>query len=122
MPTGITGTTGLTIAGISTIVLLLICATFCLLTVLPGPTSAPGVDEHRRRWKQWVDKERRGNTLGDIADSYLMAHNADDPFPVGDAFLRADRRAGHFISAAAAMLAALVCLTILLLMVYLQVT
>ena len=38
-------------------------------------------------------KERRGGLLGDFADSYLVAHNTGDRYPVGDAFARADRRA-----------------------------
>lgn len=120
LPEGVELTTPLKVAGITTVVLLLMCALFCLLTVLPGPTTAPGVDEHRERWKRWLAKEGRGKALGDIADSYLMAHDAEDGFPVGDAYTRADRRAGFFITAAAAMLVSLISLAVLLLLIYQQ--
>ncbi|NYD40034.1 hypothetical protein [Nocardioides panaciterrulae] len=120
LPEGVELTTSLKVAGITTVVLLLMCALFCLLTVLPGPTTAPGVDEHRERWKRWLAKEGRGKVLGDIADSYLMAHDAQDGFPVGDAYTRADRRAGFFITAAAAMLVSLISLAVLLFLIYQQ--
>lgn len=120
LPAGVEVTTGLKVGGVTTVVLLLVCALFCLLTVLPGPTTAPGVDEHRERWKQWLAREGRGKVLGDIADSYLMAHNAQDGFPVGDAYTRADRRAGFFVTAAAAMLMSLIALAVLLLLIYQQ--
>jgi hypothetical protein len=122
LPSGVSITTAMQVAGVATVLLLLACALFCLLTILPGPTTAPGVDELRQHWVGWLAKDRRGKVLGDIADSYLMAHDSpDDSFPVGDAYARADRRAGFFNVAASAMLAALTCLAFLLFLIYQQV-
>ena len=114
-------TTCIQIAGIATVLLLLICALFSLLTLAPGSASAPGIDELRAKWQSWLNNERRGKALGDIADSYLMAHEGSDHVPLLMARRRANWRAGFFITAAAAMLAALVGLAVLLFLVYQQV-
>jgi hypothetical protein len=108
------------VTGIVTIGSLLVCAVACLVTLLPGGATAPGVDELRSKWLGWVAKERRGKVLGDIADSYLMLHGSPEHFPVGDGFARADRRATAFIAAAAAMLVALIALALLLFLIYEQ--
>jgi hypothetical protein len=50
------------ITGIATIGSLLVCAVACLVTLLPGGATAPGVDELRAKWKGWVAKERRSAT------------------------------------------------------------
>jgi hypothetical protein len=49
-----------------------------------------------------------------------MLHGSPDHFPVGDAFSRADRRASAFITAASAMLVALIALAVLLFLIYQQ--
>lgn len=121
IPHGVDVTLPIKIAGFVTVALLLTCAVFCLLTMVPGPTTAPGVDELRTRFSKWVSKERRGKTLGDIADSYLMIHDVSEKsFPVGDAYERADKRASRFTGAAAAMLGALASLAVLLFLIYQQ--
>lgn len=120
LPEGVRVTLCIQVAGIVAIASLLVCAAACLITILPGATTAPGVDELRKNWERWLEKEGRGKVLGDIADSYLMANDSRDGFPVGDAYQRADRRAAAFIWAAAAMLMALVALAVLLFLIYQQ--
>ena len=82
---------GSAMAAIATVAFLLLTAYFCLRTLLPGSASAPGVDELRRDWLRWTEKQGRGKTLGLIADSYLMVNDMKDDFPVGDAYAEADR-------------------------------
>ncbi|WP_182378704.1 hypothetical protein [Nocardioides sp. WS12] len=121
IPKGIDVSLWITIAAISTIVCLLACALCCLLTILPGPSTAPGVDEVRTKWIEWLGGDGRGKILGYVTDSYLMAHDTvSKDFPVGAAYARADKRANRFVAAAAAMLAALVCLSALLCLMYQQ--
>lgn len=121
IPKGIDVTTWVTVAAISTIVCLLACALCCLLTILPGPSTAPGADEVRAKWIDWLGGDGRGKVLGYVADSYLMAHDPTSPdFPIGAAYARADKRANRFVAAAASMLAALVCLSVLLFLMYQQ--
>ena len=121
LPEGVNYTGCIQIAGIATISSLLVCAIFSLLTLAPGSSSAPGIEELRDKWTDWLDKEGRGKVLGDIADSYLMAHKGSKHVPVVMAHKRARWRAGYFMTAAGAMLTALVSLAILLLLVYEQI-
>jgi|GEM_PF-2586329 len=121
LPKGASANAWVTVAAALTVGLLVLTAYFCLRTLLPGTASAPGVDELRQRWKDWTRRSGRGKVLGFIADSYLMVDDLDERFPVGDAYVEADRRAKFFKNAALAMLAALTSLVVLLVAIYQQV-
>ena len=102
---------------VATVGLLLLTAHFCLRTLLVTRSSAPGAADLRGMWSTWANGKRRGTAHGDIAETYLKAKTPNIVNPVEDAIQEADRRSEQFKNAVAAMLAALACLSVILLLI-----
>jgi len=117
LPGGVEPDACLFVLVVATVALLLLTAYFCLRTIVVTRSSAPSSDDLKEMWSKWASAERRGSAHGDIAETYLKAKTPDVVNPVEDAVEEAKNRSRWFRNATAAMLAALACLAILLLLI-----
>jgi ABC-type transport system involved in cytochrome bd biosynthesis fused ATPase/permease subunit len=117
LPGGVEMDTGMFVLLVAVIALLILTAYFCLRTLNVSKSSAPGADDLRAMWTDWVTNTRRGKACGDVAETYLKAKTPDVANAVDDAIREASQRSDLFKNAAAAMLATLMCLAVLVVLV-----
>jgi len=114
LPGGVEMDTAMFVLLVAVMALLLLTAYFCLRTLNVAKSSAPGADDLRVMWTDWVANTRRGKAYGDVAETYIKAKTPDIANAVDDAIREAGQRSVFFKNAVAAMLATLVCMAALM--------
>lgn len=113
-------TTGMRVSVAFAGAFLIITAVCCAITLAPGTTAAPAIDQLREQWRCYAKGPERRSPAADVAESFLHGVNPGVPSPIQAARVEADRRGRWFTRALWSLGSALAALATLMTFVLLK--